>query len=93
MLEVIVAVVILGLSYVTVLQCFSLSLRNISKIEEKRTRLYDEVSQLLHASHFTGDKDEAAEGEEFISGQKYRLLLISSESGDLKTLRLEKAGL
>lgn len=90
-LEVLVAVVILGLSYVTVLQCFSLSLKNIAKIEEQRMSLFKDVSSLMPAAFSSdNDLDEEMEGEEYIAGQKYRLVLISSESGNLETLRLEK---
>lgn len=91
LLEVLVAVVILGLSYVAVLQSFSLSLRNITKIEKQRTSLFEELSTLIQEAHFSDDTEvREAEGEDFIEGSKYRLVLIRSESGGMETLRLEK---
>jgi len=91
-LEVLVAVVILGLAYVTVLQCFSLSLKNIGKIEGQRERMFEDVSYLMYAAHFSGEEDdEEIDGEEYITGQRYKLVLIPSKSGELETLRLEKA--
>jgi prepilin-type N-terminal cleavage/methylation domain-containing protein len=90
-LEVLVAVVILGLSYVTVLQCFSLSLKNIAKIEWQRATFFADVSYLMNAAHvFREDFDEETEGAEYISGHKFDLVLISSEGGDLETLKLVK---
>ena len=90
-LEVLVAVVILGLSYVAILQSFSLSLRNISKIEKQRANLFEELSNLIHDARFSDDtEDMEVEGEDFIEGHIYRLVLVPSESGGMETLRLEK---
>jgi len=93
LLEVLVAVVILGLSYVAILQSFSLSLRNITKIEEQRASLFEESSNLIHDARFSGDTDTEdieVDGEDFIEGHKYRLVLVLGESGNMETLRLEK---
>lgn len=91
LLEVLVAVVILGLSYVAILQSFSLSLRNITKIEKQRANMFEELSNLIHDARFSDDtEDMEVEGEDFIEGHKYRLVLVPSESGDMETLRLEK---
>ena len=93
LLEVLVAVVILGLSYVAILQSFSLSLRNISKIETQRANTFEELSNLIQEARFSGDtdtEDTEAAGEDFIEGHKYRLVLVTSESGGMETLRLEK---
>ena len=93
LLEVLVAVVILGLSYVAILQSFSLSLRNITKIDNQRANVFEESSSLIHDARFSGDtdtEDMEVEGEDFIEGHKYRLVLVPSESGNMETLRLEK---
>lgn len=91
LLEVLVAVVILGLSYVAVLQSFSLSLRNIAKIEQQRLTLFEEVVNLLQDARFSDDtEDKGIDGEDFIEGHKYRLVLVPGESGNMETLRLEK---
>ncbi len=85
------AVVILGLSYVAVLQSFSLSLRNIAKIEKQRMNLFEELVALVQDARFSADaEDKEIAGEDFIEGHKYRLVLVPGESGNMETLRLEK---
>lgn len=96
MLEVMVAVVILGLSYVSILQSFSLSMSNIHKVRRVRAEIFEESLQLAQITKYTGDdldEDEEYEGEStvFIEGHKFQLVTITSESGEMATLRLEKA--
>ena len=91
LLEVLVAVVILGLSYVAILQSFSLSLRNIAKIESQRKNIFTELAKLLDDARFSDDtQDMEIEGEDFIEGHKYRLVIVKSESENMQTLMLEK---
>ena len=92
LLEVLAAVLILGLSYVAVLQCFSVALKNISKIETSRSELFEEKLTFSRDTKFSGLEafaDEEREGIPFIEGQKYRLIEIVSESGELSTLVIE----
>lgn len=92
-LEVLIAVVILGLSYVAVLQSFSFSMRNISRIEEELTTDFPESASFLSDARFdggTGVNGETTPGQDYIIGQKYRLVQISSEDGELVTLRLDR---
>ncbi len=95
-LEVMVAVVILGLSYVSILQSFSLSMSNIHKVRRVRAEIFTESMQLAQSTKFTGDSnlnsDDEYEGEStlFMEGLKYQLMTITSESGEMATLRLEK---
>jgi len=84
LLEVLVAVVILGLAYVTLLESFSLSSRNIHRLGVRR--------QKLHARAMAFDRQleaaAAGEGELFLAGHRFNLRLLTSEDGRLATLRL-----
>lgn len=95
LLEVMVAVVILGLAYVSILQSFSLSMSNIHKVREVRAEIFEENLQLGQMTKFTGggvSEAEEGEGERtlFIEGHKYQLVTITSTSGEMVTLGLEK---
>lgn len=94
-LEVLAAVLILGLAYVAVLQNFSLSMRNLDKVAKERTTIFQERISLTEEAKYTGKpgilEEEAGEdGTLFMEGHGLRLLLIASESGELVTLKLEK---
>ncbi|MCB2181680.1 MAG: prepilin-type N-terminal cleavage/methylation domain-containing protein [Desulfobulbaceae bacterium] len=93
LLEVLAAVVILSLAYVAVLQSFSVSLRNIAKVEKSRTTQFEELEPFIRKSKFTGevDQEEALEGIPFIEGSKYRLVEVVSENEELATLVMENA--
>lgn len=93
LIEIIIAVVIMGLAYVVILQSFSLSTRNISKVETVRNGLLRyalEFDQQAFANRL-GD-DDAIEMTEsiFMEGSQYQLVLVSDESESFMTLRLEK---
>ncbi len=88
-LEVVVAVIILALAYVVVLQNFSLSLRNIGRVDAKRQSLFSEMlafEQLLRGEN----DDELPEGEVFLEGSRYRLVRIDSEDDHYVTMVMEK---
>ncbi|MEW6289572.1 MAG: type II secretion system protein [Thermodesulfobacteriota bacterium] len=95
LLEVLVAVLILGLAYVAVLENFSISLKNINKISKTRQAVFEELLTFSEESKFTGGNllaDEEQKGEEgtlFIEGEKYRLVVVESNSGELATLKLQ----
>ena len=93
LLEVLVAVLILGLAYVAVLQNFSISLKNIDKISKKRQAVFEELLTFSEDNKFTGgnqlESDEEEEGTLFIEGEKYRLVVVKSPSGELATLKLQ----
>jgi len=93
LLEILVAVAILGMAYLVVLQNFSLSLRNIERVEQSGLRNY--------AAVLARDRDlmvipgqleaEPLAGEIFAQGRKYQLVLVeSAESPGLTTLLLER---
>jgi prepilin-type N-terminal cleavage/methylation domain-containing protein len=93
LLEVLVAVLILGLAYVAVLQNFSISLKNIDKISKTRQAVFEELLIFSEDNKFTGgnqlESDEEEEGTLFIEGEKYRLVVVKSNSGELATLKLQ----
>lgn len=97
LLEVLVAVLILGLAYVAVLQNFSISLKNIDKIGKTRQAVFEELLTFSEDIKFTGanqlevdlEGDEEEEGTLFIEGEKYRLMVVLSNSGELATLKLQ----
>ena len=93
LLEVLVAVLILGLAYVAVLQNFSISLKNIDKISKTRQAVFEELLTFSEDTKFTGgnqlESDEEEEGTLFIEGEKYRLVVVKSNSGELATLKLQ----
>lgn len=91
-LEVLVAVVILGLAYVAILQNFSVSLRNIVRLEESSAVIFEDSLEFegrIAAADETLDAGNDA-GATFLEGSKFRLVLISSENNDFMTLKLEK---
>lgn len=92
-LEVLVAVVILSLAYVAVLQSFSLSLRNIGKIEEQRLALVEDEGDFhrsLRYDYGQNQQVENGDADEFWQGDKYQLVRVVSASGELFSLQLLK---
>jgi len=92
-LEVLVAVVILSLAYVSVLQSFSLSLRNIGKIEEQRLALVEDEGDFHRSLRYDHQQNQQMDSEsvdEFWQGDKFRLVQVTSASGELVSLRLLK---
>jgi prepilin-type N-terminal cleavage/methylation domain-containing protein len=93
LIEVIVAVIIMSLAYVAILQSFSLSTRNIAKIEDVRNKFLRyslDFEQQALASRLDDSEDMDMTEDVFIKGSRYNLLLVSDESESLMTLRLEK---
>jgi prepilin-type N-terminal cleavage/methylation domain-containing protein len=94
LLEVLVAVMILGLSYVAVLQSFSLSMQKIQHIETKRIEIFDNLLGFEQEARFTGDFDNDEEEETdfplFLEGHKYNVVIITDDDTDLMSLKLEK---
>ncbi len=94
LLEVLVAVMILGLSYVAVLQSFSLSMQKIQHLETKRIEIFDNLLGFEEEARFTGDFDNDEEEETdfplFLEGHKYNVVIITDDDTDLMSLKLEK---
>ena len=91
LIEVFAAVIILGLAYVAILQSFSVSLTNIDRLDRSASLLLNDVlefERLLHPGE--EEEEEGEEGEVFLEGDKYKLILIANEKRDLMSLKLEK---
>lgn len=90
LLEILVAVAILGMAYLVILQNFSLSLQNISRLERNGMRLLS--VQLEMDRHFILENiDEEPAGEIFVEDGSYKVLLVASEEDErLVTLVIKK---
>ncbi|OGQ97036.1 MAG: hypothetical protein A2521_14565 [Deltaproteobacteria bacterium RIFOXYD12_FULL_57_12] len=91
LLEVLVATVILGLSYVAILQNFSLSAKNISRLGQKRTDMF--MNALLFENSLLADQeDPTTEPDQtiYLEGLQFRLVLVADEEQGFVTLKLEK---
>jgi prepilin-type N-terminal cleavage/methylation domain-containing protein len=93
LLEVLAAVLILGLAYVAVLENFSISLRNIDKVSKTRQAVFADLNTFSSDTKFTGDTsletDAKEEGVLFMEGEKYKLMVVTSASGEMATLKLQ----
>ena len=87
LMEVLVAVAILGLSYVAVLQNFSVSLGNITRLSGYRENMLHTTLELEKEIVLSEDADE---NETFMEGSLYRLVIVSSEDEKFTTLKLAK---
>jgi prepilin-type N-terminal cleavage/methylation domain-containing protein len=90
LLEVLVAVAILGMAYLVVLQNFSVSLQNIDRLERNGMRLLS--AQIEMDKHFiTENIEEDPGGEIYIEDGIYKVLLVASEEDErLITLVIKK---
>lgn len=90
LLEVLLAVTILGMAYLAIMQNFSVSLRNIERLDQKGSQLF--LAQLELEKHFLGrNVGEEVSGEVFVEGSKYMVMQITDEeSGKLTTLALKE---
>lgn len=92
LLEILVAVTIMGLAYVAILQNFSMSARNIANMEEKRTVLL--ASSLAFEQAIlglgSGEGQEGGSGDALAEGGRYRLVEVSDETGEFMTLQLQR---
>ena len=90
LLEILVAIAILGMAYLVILQNFSISLQNIGRLERKGISLFS--AQIEMDKHFVTDNiDEEPDGEVFVEDGKYKVLLVASEEDErLVTLVIKK---
>ncbi len=88
LLEVLLAVTILGMAYLAIMQNFSVSLQNIERLDRNGGQLF--MAQLEMEKHFlVRNLGEEVAGEIFIEGGKYMLMLTGDETGKLITLSLK----
>lgn len=96
LLEVLVAVVILGLVYVAVLQNFSLSFKNILRVEQSKEQTLAATlafeAKLRPADLEAGESQKVPTGPVFLAGHRYDLVLVSSEHHRFVSLELTRAG-
>ena len=92
LLEILVAVVIMGLAYVAILQNFSQSARNIHLMGETRASLLENalLFEKILLSLDQADAGDAGESETLVEGSRYQLNLVEDENSDFEILRLEK---
>lgn len=91
LIEVLAAVIILGLAYVAVLQSFSLSMKNITRIEKARESTLEKtlaLEQLLYPQEEEPDHDTAL--PLFLEGRFYELVVVATEGDDIMSLKLER---
>ncbi|MDA8165897.1 MAG: type II secretion system protein [Desulfobacteraceae bacterium] len=92
LLEVVVAVVILGMAYVAVLQNFSFSLKNILRVEESQRQTLDASlafeEMLRPADEEAGERKDPPTGPVFLEGHQYNLVVVTSKDGQFATLKL-----
>lgn len=91
-IEVVVAVIILALAYGTILQNFSLALRNIDRVDKKRTSIFEQQLQFesrLQQMSFSDQGDQGDDGEVFLEGNRYQLVVVRNETGELTSLVTE----
>lgn len=93
LLEILVAVTILAMAYLVILQNFSLSFRNLEKLEGAWRR--DFAAILLRESDFrvipVKAEVEPLEGEVLVAGLKYQVVMVTApEAPGQSTLLLER---
>jgi len=91
LIEVLAAVIILGLAYIAVLQNFSLSMKNITRIEKARTNTLEKTlafEQLLSPPEDEPDQD--TDLPLFLEGSYYQLVVVAAEDDDIVSLKLER---
>jgi len=90
-IEVVIAVVILALAYTSILQNFSLSLRNIDRVDKKQSELFNQqllFDAKLQEMAFEGEGETP--GEVFLEGNRYRVVVVTDENGEFATLLTEQ---
>ena len=93
LLEIMVAVTIMGLAYVAILQNFSMSSRSIVAMEEERTATLASslaFERMLLSLDVADNQEATAGGEILAEGALYDLIQITDENDDFMTLKLKK---
>ena len=91
LIEVLAAVMILGMAYVAILQSFSVSMKNIRRIDAARATTLEKMLAFEHLLRPLDDSDTPdMDLPLFLEGHFYKLVVMSDEEDDLTTLKLEK---
>jgi prepilin-type N-terminal cleavage/methylation domain-containing protein len=88
LLEVLIAVVILGLAYVTILQSFSMSSSNLFKIDTQRGEIFDAGLQFEQA--LRNDESGVLKENVILDGKLYEVVQVKDESGSFVSYKLAK---
>jgi len=94
-MEVLIAVVVLGLAYVALLENFSVSLRQIDRLKRAGQSVLAETMDLDQKLRM-GEEEEAlpsnkeSEAAIFLEGKTHSLVVVTSEQGTFQSLKLEK---
>lgn len=90
LLEVMTAVLLLGLSYVAVLESFSSSMHRLVKLEQRLESFVRQDMDLTEAIKFSGPAlvQEPPDGEIFLEGATHQLTIVTSQGGVLQGLQL-----
>lgn len=89
-LEILVAVTIMGLAYVAILQNFSMSARSIAKMDEGRTALLTSSLAFEQTLLRLEQADQGGDDEVLAEGGRYQLTQVVDENDDFMTLKLKK---
>lgn len=92
LLEVMIAALLLSLSYVAVLESFSSSMQRLIKLEKRQEAFIRQDLALTETIKFRGprlDYEESA-GEMVTEGTTYSLFVVRSEEGLLESLELRR---
>jgi prepilin-type N-terminal cleavage/methylation domain-containing protein len=92
LIEVLAAVIILGMSYVAILQNFSISMRNINRIEIARTGSFLDMLSFEQLLRPPAEEENFIPEEYplFMEGRVFQLVIVTDENENMTTLKLEK---
>jgi len=89
-LEILVAVTIMGLAYVAILQNFAMSARSIARMDEGRTALFT-TSLAFEQTLLRLEEANQGGGDEVVAeGGRYQLSQVVDENDDFMTLKIQK---
>jgi prepilin-type N-terminal cleavage/methylation domain-containing protein len=90
LLEVLLAVAILGMAYLAIMQNFSVSMKNIERLDRNGRRLFAAQTE-MEMNFLARNISEEIDGEIFVEGGKFKVVVMTgSETGKLVTLGLKK---
>jgi prepilin-type N-terminal cleavage/methylation domain-containing protein len=91
LIEVLAAVMILGMAYVAILQSFSVSMKNIRRIDAARAVTFEKMLAFENLLRPLDDSDTPDQDLPlFMEGRFYKLVVMSNDEDDLTTLKLER---
>jgi len=89
-LEILVAVTIMGLAYVAILQNFAMSARSIARMDEGRTALFTTSLAFEQTLLRLEEADRGGSDEVVAAGGSYQLTQVVDENDEFMTLKLQK---